>query len=507
MTSRSDGSAARRYHQGTKHPHGQLMDRRHRYDPARNPLPFKIYRDLDPAPLPVPAGTLEVPAFAAISDLTEQIESKSDVEAITRILQFSAGVTKTLRFPWGEIPFRAAACTGALYHIELYVVCGELDGLSAGVYHFDPRGPALTRLRSGDYRAVLIDAAAGESHLSSAPAVIVYTDVFWRNAVKYQAREYRHAFWDSGTIIANTLATTSALGLPASVVSGFVDGTVNRLLDLDTYREVSLAMVPIGRVSDPNVGPAPEVEELGLQTVPVSDFEIDFPAIREIHHASSLATPDDVLAWRNSSAVLPPWHGSPVQTPLDRPEPSELPTDGIETVIRRRGSTRRFRPDPVEFAQISAVLANATGGFRNDYSVDRLIETYLIVNSVTGLESGTYVFEPGSQSLQLLKSGDFRHQAGQLGLGQALAADAAVNVYFMSDLDRVLGVYGDRGYRIAQLEASVTAGRMYLAAYALRLGATGLTFFDDAVTDLFSPHAAGKSAMFLIAIGRPLRSA
>jgi len=43
---------------------------------------------------------------------------------------------------------------------------------------------------------------------------------------------------------------------------------------------------------------------------------------------------------------------------------------------------------------------------------------------------------------------------------------------------------------------------MYLAAYAQRLGATGLTFFDDDVTDFFSPHAKGKSAIFLVALGK-----
>jgi nitroreductase len=46
---------------------------------------------------------------------------------------------------------------------------------------------------------------------------------------------------------------------------------------------------------------------------------------------------------------------------------------------------------------------------------------------------------------------------------------------------------------------------MYLAAYAQRLGATGLTFFDDDVIDFFSPHAKGKSAIFLLAIGKPLK--
>ena len=55
--------------------------------------------------------------------------------------------------------------------------------------------------------------------------------------------------------------------------------------------------------------------------------------------------------------------------------------------------------------------------------------------------------------------------------------------------------------------ASITAGKVYLAAYAQRIGASGLTFYDDDVTGFFSPHAAGKSAMFLIAIGRRARRA
>ncbi len=55
---------------------------------------------------------------------------------------------------------------------------------------------------------------------------------------------------------------------------------------------------------------------------------------------------------------------------------------------------------------------------------------------------------------------------------------------------------------MAELEAAIAGGRTYLAAYALGLGATGLTFFDDDVTAFFSPDAAGKSVMFHMAIGR-----
>ena len=105
----------------------------------------------------------------------------------------------------------------------------------------------------------------------------------------------------------------------------------------------------------------------------------------------------------------------------------------------------------------------------------------------------------------MLKEGEFRRQAGDLGLGQDIPADCSVNVYFLADLNRVLDRFGNRGYRAAQLEASIGGGKLYLAAYAQGLGASGLTFFDDDVTEFFSPHAAGKSVMFLIALGKSVK--
>ena len=107
----------------------------------------------------------------------------------------------------------------------------------------------------------------------------------------------------------------------------------------------------------------------------------------------------------------------------------------------------------------------------------------------------------------MLREGNFRGIAGRLGLGQELPAAAAVNIYSLCSLPDVLGRFGNRGYRAAQLEGGIIAGRMYLSAYAQGFGASGLTFFDDDVTNFFSPHAAGKSVMFLIALGYPDRVA
>jgi len=508
--SNSDTQAAWRYHNGTKHPGGDLMNAHHFYDPMLNPLLFKIYEDLDTVPLPADTAHATLPALSAISTTvgpSAELQTP-DSNMLMRVLHYSAGITKTLRFAGGEMPFRAAACTGALYHIEVYVVCGDLTGLSAGVYHYDPRGSALRRLREGDYRQALIDATGQEPAVANAPAILVYTDVFWRNAVKYQAREYRHAFWDSGTIIANTLATAAAFRLPARVVAGFVDESVSELLDLDPQREAAVAMVPLGHTPDSSAGAPPDVGPLGLATRPVSDYETDFPAIREMHEASSLKSRREVVAWRDDPWAIRPAAPSGTAVPLKPLTPEEIPQESIEAVIARRGSTRRFSRDPISLPQLSTMLNTATGEIPTDFMKrhrSALNDLYLIVNAVDGLQSGSYVHHGDSKTLELLSQGDFRRQAGHLALDQELGADASVNVYFAADLAPILERLGNRGYRAAQLEASIAAGRLYLAAYALRLSATGLTFYDDVVTDFLSPHARGKSVMFLVAVGKRAR--
>jgi SagB-type dehydrogenase family enzyme len=180
-------------------------------------------------------------------------------------------------------------------------------------------------------------------------------------------------------------------------------------------------------------------------------------------------------------------------------------------VILRRGSTRTFdKTATITLAQLSTILDCATRGLAADFLEPRgtqLNDLYLIVHSVEGLIPGAYFFRRGPSTLELLKEGEFRAEAHHLGLEQDLPADACVDIFFLANLGRTLERYGNRGYRAVQFEAGAIGGRMYLAAYAQRLGATGLTFFDDDVTNFFSPHARGKSTVFLLAIGKPLRSA
>ena len=214
---------------------------------------------------------------------------------------------------------------------------------------------------------MLVEATGGEPAIAHAPLTIVCTCTYWRNAWKYQDRTYRHFGWDNGTLLANLLAVATALGLPAKVVCGFIDDKVNGLLDVDSQREVAFSMVALGHGSAIPTQPSTEISPLGLETVPLSRHEVDYPLMREMHAASSLRSSEEVAAWRGHT---PPSSFPPPTAPAFQLQPlsdDEMPRDALEQVILRRGSSRKFARTPITLPQLSTILDRATRGVPADF--------------------------------------------------------------------------------------------------------------------------------------------
>jgi nitroreductase len=239
--------------------------------------------------------------------------------------------------------------------------------------------------------------------------------------------------------------------------------------------------------------------QLGLATLPLSREAIDYPLVREAHAASALATATAVRAWRAAGATPAPTSEAHAEVILESLPATAVP-EPIEAVIARRGSTRRFPREAIALDHLATILHLSTRPIPLD--VVAPVGIHVLVNAVDGIAPGAYRCGPDGRTLELLRAGDVRDTAGHLDLGQDLAADAAVNLYWLADLDAVFARLGDRGYRAVQLAAAIGGGRAYLAAYALGLGATGLTFFDDEVTRFLAPSSPGMGVMFLVAIGR-----
>lgn len=414
-------------------------------DWANRPDPFKRYAGLEPEP--VPAG-------------------------LERLLSLGAGVIRTRRLPGGDVyHFRSYASAGALYPVEVYVA------LPDGLFHFHPGELAVRRLRAEDARGALAAAAADPS-LGVSAAVLVLTGIFWRTAWKYGARGYRHLFWDAGTMLANLVA----LAEEPRLVTGFVDGAVERIVGIDGRREVALALLGVGEAELPS-RPS-ELPPLNLETARLARREIEYPAAYDTHASAVLESAEDVRRYREAPF-------EPVATAA-APPPS-----GLEGAIRRRGSLRSFGREPISADELAEILAWAFDPIPAD--VPAMNELRLLVNNVRDLERGVTRFVAGN-GFELERAGDFRTHAGYLCLEQALGALSAATGFFLADLERVLDAFGNRGYRAAQLEAGIRAGRVYVGAYARSRGATASTFYDDDAARFVAPGTS-LEPMLAIAVG------
>ena len=432
-------SAALEYHRATNVLAGGTDEDEQRFVGAR-PAPFKDYGDAERLPL--------------------------EVSVAGPLLHDGAGIVRSQErrdYGGGTMHWRAYSSAGGLFPVEAYVAAPD------GLYSFDPLGRALVRLADGDVR-VSVAAAADEP--ADVEAFIVLTGIHARTGWKYLERGYRHVWWDAGTMLANLLALAAADGLVPRLYLGFVDASLNELLGVHGRSEYALALLGLGAADGAEGGPA-------KASAATAGSQRRFPLAEAAHEASSLPDSAGVRAWR-------------------RPEPGAEPKlshDDLVAAIRRRSSVRRYSDAPLPRDEFASLLEWSEAPIPAD--VSRVVRQSVTVAAVEGLEPGVY-----DANLELLHphhEDGLREQAGFAAMEQDHPKRAAANVFQVADVEDVVARLGDRGYRWAQLEAGIRAGRLQIGAFMRGWGAAASTFYDDEVSKLLETD---ESPMLMVAIGR-----
>ena len=391
------------------------------------------------------------------------------------LLQDAAGIVRSQPrrdYGGGTIHWRAYSSAGALYPIDAYVAAAD------GLFAFDVMTPALVALRGEDARQLLADAAA-EPELAEADAVVVVTGIHARTGWKYLERGYRHVWWDAGTMLANLLALAAADGLDPRLYVGFVDDPVNDLVGADGEHEYALALVALaGTVPARGLSQKASLGRSGYWDSPRSGPVPPYPLAEAAHEESSFTSTDQVRAWRAPDAASEP--------KLDR--------DALVDAIRRRRSVRQYAPAPLPAQDLRKLLARSEAPIPAD--APSVVRQAVTVAAVEGLEPGIYDAELGLLSRR--DELELRSAAGFAAMEQEHPRDAAVNVFQVGDIDAIVARLGPRGYRWAQLEAGIRAGRLQVGAFMHGWGAAASTFFDDEVSKLLDTQ---DSPLLMVAIG------
>jgi len=483
----------REYHVSTRHSVESLRRTPHVLDWANMPDPFRHYEGLPVLDLPTDPPVPETPALAVLGGVSGGIAAGDGPTFLSQLLFYSAAISASRRAPSNGYRYslRVNPSSGNLHPTEFHFFTRGLKKWPDGLYHYRPSAHMAEQRAVGDLEMKL----GG----SSAPIVFVLTSIAWREAWKYRERAYRYCLHDIGHAWQALVLAARAIGCNSFATGRFSDDDVSRFCRLPED-EWPMLVVELRGASIPVCAPdACNTVWYGGHANRLSEEPISYPSIEEIHDATKRGTP---ARGGHFAAEHAPVGCGEIKLPT--PASSKR---AFGEVVRMRRSALDFRGglQSMSLAQLSAILDVTAQPFSADFAGVRFIQLYLYAHRIDGLQPGVYRFWPERLELEQIISGDQRVAVAGLSLGQQLAGNACVAFSMTGDFERAARAHGDRGYRYVHFEAGGIGHRMYVAAEAVGLGATGIgAFYDEEVNRYLNLTPEQGQVVYHFAIGYPV---
>lgn len=502
-------SIAQHYHERTKYDPQTIASKNKGLDWSKQPVPFKEYK------------------IGSAYDLKPYIQEKPEAfidntdaqwwQRLSRLLFCSYGLTAKMPSMGSAVYLRSAPSAGGLYPAEMYIVSRGTSLLPPGLYNYQCRSHSLMHYWESDVWQKLQEACFWHPALESSELAIIITSVFYRSAWRYEDRAYRRIFLDTGHLLGNIELAGAVTHYHPHLIGGFVDETVNELLYIDPQHEGAIAVVPLADLLD--------IEQnlpAGRTALP-SATETNYPQIPDGELLTYFHYRTQIQPGTTGKLNLPTVKEKSLEDKYNFPFCEKIPTaskpidwgtklEALEVTILKRRSTRAYSGEDLTFEELKALLDFTyqpqnyiDQGFDNvtDYFDLNLIETFIAVSGVQGLEAGCYYYAPKAQELRQIRFKNFRRELHFLCLGQELGRDAAAVVFHTADLKSSVGQYGDRVYRYLHMDAGHLGQRLNLAAIRLGLGVSGIGgFFDDQVNEVLG-IPRDEAVLYITTLGRP----
>ena len=505
----------RDYHERSKHHPQRYAPGPGGLDWASQPDPFRRYAGAPELELPLlagelPAGWDELCAAGAVPP------RPFDVAGVAHLLELSLGLSAWKSFGGNRWALRCNPSSGNLHPTEAYLICPELPGLAAGVYHYRPDRHGLER------RATAALAWPGG-------CLVALTGIHWREAWKYGMRAFRYCQHDCGHALAALAYAAAALGWPARLLSDWGDDEIAALTGTDRAQDYAAAE-PEAPEALLWIGPGAPPDKAALlallrdaawagQANALSPEHRDWPEI-------------PLVAAATRKPATPPAPPSPPVAPL--PELAPACAEPASRLIRQRRSAQAF--DGITaidaacfYRMLDALLPRAEQAPWALLDTPPSVHPVLFVHRVDGLEPGIYCLPrtpaalaelraalrpdwlwapvagcPAHLPLHLLAPLDVRRFAAAVSCHQDIAADSAFALAMLARWDDIDSAHPWR-YRLRFWEAGMLGQVLYLEAEAAGVQGTGIgCYFDDELHHALGVDTARFQDLYHFTVGGAL---
>jgi SagB-type dehydrogenase family enzyme len=505
---KSQSSIATHYHERTKYHPETIASKNKALDWENQPFPFKEYKI---------GNSFDLKPYLLDKDESPTNQSENYWRRLSKLFFYSYGLTAKLQTMGAPVYLRSAPSAGGLYPAEVYLISRGTSVLSAGLYNYQPQSHSLIHFWANDVWNDLQEACLWHPALENTQLAIVTTAIFYRSAWRYEDRAYRRIFLDTGHLLSNIELASSINDFRPHLIGGFKDRAMDSIFYLDPEQEGVIAVIPLADLLDIKQHLPKGITALASELVTQYQEVPDGKLLSYFHQATEIPLADPVTSSDEvaEEISLEDKYNFPfclkISTKSNSIDWGEK-LSGLETTIAKRRSTRAYSGEDLTLEELNALLNFtyhpedyiAQGlDISPDYFDLNLIETFVAVSGVTGLEEGCYYYAPKAQELRQIRFKNFRRELHFLCLGQELGRDAAAVVFHTADLQKAVSRYGDRVYRYLHMDAGHLGQRLNLAAIRLNLGASGIGgFFDDQVNEVLG-IPQDEAVIYITTLGRP----
>jgi len=495
-------SIAQYYHERTKYDPQTIASKSKGLDWSQQPHPFKEYKI---------GQTFDLKPYLS----RQTVPQKGDFwRRISRILGCSYGLTAKIATMGSPLYLRSAPSAGGLYPAEVYLISRGTEFLPAGLYSYQGQSHSLLLFWESDVWTNLQSACFWNPVLENTDIALVTSAIFYRSAWRYEDRAYRRIFLDTGHLLGNIELSASINDYRAHLIGGFNDSQMNELLYLDSEKESVMTVIPLADLLNIRQNLPHSTTALPSATTTLYPKIAEGELLNSLHRATMIATDEKIEAnvtpsnWEDKYNFPFCLKVSVTSRPVNWGED----LIDLESTILKRRSTRAYSGASLSLDELRALLhftyqpqdyAGQNLDPNPDYFALDLLETFIAVSAVTGLEEGCYYYAPKAQELRQIRFKNFRQELHYLCLGQDLGRDAAAVVFHTADLSKAVAKYGDRVYRYLHADAGHLGQRLNLAAIHLGLGVSGIGgFFDDQVNEVLG-IPSDEAVIYITTLGRP----
>lgn len=459
------------------------------------PFPFKLYRHCEHIPLSTETLTAlsldqdEQPVFSPglwLYDIYGLIRM-SYAKNTGRELADQKTPQTASDAPYSYISSfsRTVASGGARFPCELYVLANAGQDLAEGLYHYDPLHHSLDLLRVGNYMSTLLSALARPPEKQPG-YVLLFSVLFWKDAFKYQEFSYRLQGLDVGCLLAQAQIVSERYALRPTLHFQFLDSQLNQLVGLNQMEESVYAVMTLEADSSAPCGEQESLREAGVPpaselppTLEQYEALSRWPLLEAVHRASCNETLEDVSTLADLSPLALPTSEFVIELP-----PADYICRRTHINHRRSAFPGQFRAHPLTLQQVALLLQAGQQGYRGDLAEKKssLVHTllYCMINHVEGVPPGIYVYWAERHCLLQVRAGEFNRTFQTTQPGQDVnMSNLSLCVFPVGTYARGLAAYGDRWYRMQNMQAGMVVQRLYLAAAMSDLGCRASLSYGD----------------------------